>query len=393
MPRQSAQETRKLVAFVATVLVGVVAAWFANRTVRDRESADSPVGFEQLFAALTRLNHDPAHLSMTMGPSTVDERRLRHANARIRGAVDVLVLGQSDADHMSQTFFRDDVRFYNGFISNSFFTYQCEVFDDLVAAHGVPRLVLYDVRSSFLLNTGAEPFNDTPPADTAWWAGPLFRTGKAPHGPIYADLDSLLSLQQSELTLKWVGRQFETKHPPMEIDVDTGAPYLTVDKNLASTGHRWLADGSRVYPREVNGVLVPRGQAHIEEATGDRKLNVARLKPLEASLRGLVDQGATVIVYSPPLQPRVFEDGTQAPLLREAGARLREITTRVGVDYCDLSMDAEATGCVAADHYDELHISRHCNKMVIRKLATGCAPRAEKVLRGVIAPSILTDPL
>ena len=43
-PPQSAHQTRKLLAFVAVVITGVIVLWQANRAVRDREAALEAVG-------------------------------------------------------------------------------------------------------------------------------------------------------------------------------------------------------------------------------------------------------------------------------------------------------------------------------------------------------------
>ncbi len=86
-------------------------------------------------------------------------------------------------------------------------------------------------------------------------------------------------------------------------DPDTGAPFLAVDRSRPSSSNRWLADGSRVYPGEVNAVLVPRGQGRPEEATGARRVSDVRIQVLEAYVRRLMASGVTLILCAPPLRP------------------------------------------------------------------------------------------
>ena len=393
MPQQSKRQTRQLVFFWAIVLGALAVIFVVNRRVRDRGASLSEDGTELLRGALRRLAANPDTLSMTMGPGTQNERQLRHANASLVGRVDVLALGQSDADHMSQAFFGNGVRFYNGFISNSFFAYQYEVFEDVVEATGVPQLVLLDVSSGYMLQSGDEPAFDLPASDPLWWAGAPYRAGKAKNPAWYNDIDSLLSLQQTELTLRSLRPMLvapaNAAHSS-EPDVDTGAPFLDVARTATSNVHRWLADGSRVYPGEVDGVLVPRGQPRVEVATGDRHFNAARLPVLEAMVSRLRNAGAEVVMYSPPLQPLVFADGTQTPLVLDAESDLRVVASRAGVDYCGLGMEAASVGCRPSDFYDELHISRQCDQMVIRKLASGCAAKSAALLRRLTA-AVFTD--
>lgn len=384
----------KLAAF-STFVVGSLASIFTiNRRVRDREAALTDSSNVALRDALRRLAAGRDALAMTMGPDTRNERQLRHVNASIIGPIDVLVLGQSDADHMSQTSFADGVRFYNGFISNSYFTYQYEVFDDIVTASGAPRVVLLDLRSGYMLSDGDEPPFDAPANDPRWWAGAPYRLGLAALTPWYRDVDSLLSLQQTMLSIEalWAQHLARGAAPHAgEPDVDTGAPFLDVAAHAKSGVHRWLADGSRVYPGEVDGVLVPRGQGRVEEARGPRRVNTARLPILESMLRKLQSTGTEVVAYSPPLQPRVFEDPTQAPLVLGAESVLREASARAGVDYCGLGTEARRVGCDPQDFYDELHVSRHCDARVLHELATGCTPRVRKLLHGLLSQSTLAD--
>jgi hypothetical protein len=404
MAKLDPAQKKKLLVFVALVVTAVLALWRVNRTVRDREAALSDGGNEQLRSGLERVARAPKKLALTMNPGTPGERQLRHVNAYIVGKVDVLALGQSDADHMSQTFFPENVHFYNAFLSNSYFAYQYEAFRDLVNAQGVPSLVLFDVRSGLILVAGVEPTWDPADAKTkenVWWAGPPFHYGKATAPPWYTEVDSLLSLQQTELTLQSLRAQVRPAAPGKDgakrvttsdgADVDTGAPFQVVAANAISSMHRWLFDGSRVYPGEHDGILVPRNQVRVEEASGDRHVNEERIARVDEYLRRMLESGTTIIMYSPPLQRRVFEDPKQAPSIRASGERLRAMAEKNGVDYCDLSLEADSVGCTASDFYDELHISRHCNQRIIKKLATDCAPRAGKKLRALLLPSILAD--
>jgi hypothetical protein len=403
MAKLDPAQKKKLLVFVALVVTAVLALWRVNRTVRDREAALSDGGNDQLRSALERVARDPKKLALTMYPGTPGERQLRHVNAHIVGKVDVVVIGQSDADHMSQAFFPENVHFYNAFLSNSYLAYQYEAFRDLVDAQGVPSLVLVDVRSGLILLAGPEPTWDS--NENVWWAGPPFHRGKAAAPSWYTEVDSLLSLQQTELTLKSLRAQMRPGAAGKDgagggaaggaagdgADVDTGAPFRVVAANATSSMHRWLFDGSRVYPGEHQGTLVPRNQVRVEEASGDRHVNEGRIAAVDEYLRRMLESGTTIIMYSPPLQPRVFNDPRQAPSIRASGERLRAMAEKNGVDYCDLSFEADAVGCTVTDFYDELHISRHCNQRIIKKLATDCAPRAGKKLRALVLPSILAD--
>ena len=64
-------------------------------------------------------------------------------------------------------------------------------------------------------------------------------------------------------------------------------------------------------------------------------------------------------MYSPPLQPRVFEDAKQGPAIGASGARLRAVAEKYGVDYCDLSLQATSVGCRPGDFYDEVAFLPH----------------------------------
>jgi len=392
MPPQSPQETKKLIAFVSVVAGAVGAILAANVAIRDRTSAFAEGAGTPRRDGLERLAANPNRCAMTMLPSPDNERPMRHVNAGIIGKVDVLELGQSDADHMSGLFFKDDVRFYNGFVSNSYFVYHYEVFSDVMAAHGAPRLVLYDVRAAYILMDGREPEWDTPKEDSVWWGFPPFHLGKAKPPPWYKDIPSLLSLAQTQLTLTWVGHQLPHRAVPAdsaETEEDNGDQFRCVAKEKPSRMYRWLADGSRIYAGEVNGVLAPAGQIRLENGAPDRRPNDQRLRGLDYVLGRLQEDGATVIVYSPPLHPVAFEDRLELPSVRAAAARIRAIADRRGVDYCDLTTEADAIGCKPGDFADEHHISRHCNQRVVRELALRCAPRAGAMLKAMLTDDTL----
>jgi hypothetical protein len=388
MPAQTASQIRKLVVFVTLVVALLAAIWHANRTTRDQSAAQTSSGSAQLREALQRLAHLPDRASLTMNPGPVNERQLRHVNAPLVGKVDVLVLGQSDADHMSQTFFRKGVRFYNGFLSNSFFAYHFEVFDDIVRAGGVPRLVLYDARCLTLVKEGDEPGYDTPPQDPIWWAGAPFRHKAQPQPPWYRDLDSLLSLQQTELTLQTWQDERQARQTVADLDKDTGASFRVVDRHVTSKVHRWLADGSRVYPGELDGVLSTRGSVRIEDAQGERKLNPQRAAMLEAFVRRMAATGTTVVLYSPPIDPRALTPGLSLQMAG-AGRAAAQVANRLGVDYCDLTLQAREIGCQDNDFYDQTHLSRACNRGIVHKLVSRCAPKTQQLLRDLVAPDVL----
>jgi hypothetical protein len=400
MPPQPPDQTRKLASFIAIVVVLLGVTWSTNRKIRDRDASLSGTDNAPLHRALERLSRYPTELAMTMIPGTANERAMRHMNAPIIGPVDVLALGQSDADHMSQAFFQSDVRFYNGWISISSLVHRLEVFDDIVAAHGAPKLVLFDVRSGSILSDHAEP--DTEPdygtaADDPSWRGmPPFRYGNAAPLPWYRwyrDADSLLSLQQTERTLLWFASHVRDGRAPSVDqavpDADTGSPFRDVALGAKSTMYRWLADGSRVCPGEVSGVLPPP-PADFFLDRGDRHPNESRLKVLESVTRAMLAAGSRVMMYSPPMSPRVFADGgAQAGHVLEARARVIAIAERLGVDYCDATLDAGALHCDEDDFSDETHISRRCNEHIVKRLASGCAPRDGAMLKRMLRRSVL----
>jgi hypothetical protein len=388
MPPLAPEPTKKLRVFVAIVLGVLCLLLAANVTVHDRSSILTEGAGTPLRAGLERLARNPTICGMTMQPSPDKERPMRHANAGIIGKSDVLVLGQSDADHMSGTFFKDGVAFYNGFVSNSYYVLQYEVFVDLVAAHGAPKLVLFDARSGFVLRPFPEPGWDSPPRDDPiWWGFPPFHLGRAKPLPWYRDIPSLLSLAQTELTLTWAEHQLPQRAEPSgtgAVETDNGAQFRCVPVTQKSKMNRWLADGSRMYEDELGGVLTPRGAVHIDDSVGNRQVNDTRLVGLEFVLGRIQKEGSTVIVYAPPINPIAFDDARNAPALRAAGARIKAVTEHLGIDYCDLTADATRLGCASGDFADELHISRHCNARVVRQLALGCAPRAGGMLKELL---------
>jgi hypothetical protein len=88
----------------------------------------------------------------------------------------------------------------------------------------------------------------------------------------------------------------------------------------------------------------------------------------------------------------VLEDPKQRGYMAVLSAKLHAMATRQGVDYCDLATQWSAIGCTKEDFYDEIHISRHCNEMVVRRLATGCAPKAGPKLAKMLRPEVLAGP-
>jgi hypothetical protein len=154
--------------------------------------------------------------------------------------------------------------------------------------------------------------------------------------------------------------------------------------------YRWLADGSRVYPGEVAGVVVPRGQARVDEAVGNRRPSPQHVAGIGEYLDLMRKTGTTVIGYTPPLSPRVWKDHPdQLAVVRAIDAPVRAMFDSRGLDYCDLGTEAAALGCTLADYYDEIHLSRGCNARIVRRLASGCAPRAGAALRAKLAPELL----
>jgi hypothetical protein len=389
MPPLGREDVRKLRLFVA-VVVGLLAVILAaNVAVHDRTSLLVEGAGTPMRAGLERLAANPTVCAMTMLPSPDKERPMRHANAALVGKLDVLVLGQSDADHMSKTFFKDSVAFYNGFVSNSYYVLEYEVFEDLVALHGAPKLVLFDARSGFVLRPFPEPGWDSPPKDDPiWWGFPPFHLGRPKPPPWYKDIPSLLSLAQTELTLTWLSNQLPARTPPSSgagaAQTDNGDQFRCVPITQKSKMNRWLADGSRVYEDELDGVLVSRGAVHIDDSVGKREVNDSRLVGLEFVLSHIQQEGSTIIVYAPPINPVAFDDPRNAPALRAAAARIKGVTDRLGIDYCDLTAAAATIGCTASDFADELHVSRHCDARVVRQLALGCAPRAGGMLKEML---------
>ena len=128
-----------------------------------------------LATSLAEVARSSDRLALRFTPGPQSERMLKHLQVPVRGPVDVLVLGQSDADHVSERFFRGGVRFYNGFLSSACFAYQWEVFDQIVASGTAPAIVLWDVTSEYMLKPGVDPPLDAPPTDPVWFAGPPLR--------------------------------------------------------------------------------------------------------------------------------------------------------------------------------------------------------------------------
>jgi hypothetical protein len=381
--------TRKLVVFLGVVLGSLTLIALVNRTVNDQASALSAEGNAKLLEALERLHGDPDRLSMAMIANCGQERSLRRVNSHIIDPPDVVVLGQSDADHMSGEFFRDDVRFYNSFISNSYFAYHYEALEELLE-RGTPKLVLYDVRSGYLLKEGDEPDYAVPADDPVWWCGAP-KTTKLPSFSI-AELESLLSVAQTQLTVEtfWRGTRWGNVHTRAgELEEETYEQYRVALAARPWWMDRWLADGSRVYLLEHDAIIVPRGQQSPEEQQGERRLNEPRLKMLETYVRKMSSRVPALILYSPPVGPAVLEDGSQQVYIREFDERVKQMATRLHLDYCDLSLQGSAIDCKPEDFFDEIHFSRRCNGKVLQRLATGCAPIAGDVLAKLLKPSAL----
>jgi hypothetical protein len=392
MPPQSPDETKKLLWFTGVVTGSLAIILAANVAVRSRTSSFSEGAGTPRRAGLERLWANPTKCAMTMFPSPDNERPMRHVNAGIIGPVDLLVLGQSDADHMSHTFFKDSVRFYNGFISNSYFVLEYEAFLDIVNAHGAPKLVLFDARSGFILHDSPEPAWDTPPESPLWWGFPPFHSGKAAPLPWYRDIPSLLSLAQTDLTLTWLAHQLPLapKAPDTgATEEDNGQQFRCVDVTRKSPMYRWLADGSRVYANEVLGVLAPPDAIHVSEAVGDRHVTESRYPQLDWVFQKILAAGSKIIVYSPPIHPASYADGRQRAAITLADAGIRKIAEKNGLDYCDLVFEAESLGCGKEDFADELHHSRACDRRVVKRLVNGCAPRLGGMLREMVAPATL----
>jgi hypothetical protein len=379
--------TRKLVIFLAVVFSWCAGIFVMNETLNARESAFSAAGSAELRAGLEKVHANPGRLGMTMDPQCIPERELRKVNSRIIDPPDVVELGMSDADHMSGTFFRDDVRFYNSFISNSFYAYQYEAFEELLDK-GAPKLVLDDVRSGYLMYEGPEPAYDAPPDDPVWWCG-VPHSNLAPTRTL-GDVASLLSLNQTESSLATLLRWARQSRSGGAEEADDGEQYRAVLASPPSKMNRWLADGSRVYVGEHDGVLVPRGQERVEEQRGERRVNESRLAMLETYIKRIAHEVPDVILYSPPVSYTVLEDPRQPGYMAELSAKLHAMAARQGVDYCDLSTRWSAIGCTREDFYDEIHLSRHCNERVVRALATGCAPKAGPKLAKMLRPEVLS---
>jgi hypothetical protein len=386
MARQTLAATLKLVVFVTLVTACSVATLVVNRGVRDRESALSNAGHAELRTALEKLVRDPAHLSMTMKSNCGDERVLRRIFSQMVEPPDILLLGQSDGDHMSGTFFRDGVRFYNSFISNSFFAYHYEAFEDVVS-RGTPALLLYDVRSGYLLKEGPEPAYDAPKDDKDWWYGAP--NSYAPPRLTLDEVESLLSLSQTVSSGETLWRRWKDSKEALGEQVDDGAPYRVVSAEHPSQMDRWLADGSRVYAKEDNAIIVPRGQERVDEQTGERHVNTARLRMLAGYLGRIHERVSDIVVYSPPVAPTVLEDPTQAASFVEFDERMREVASELKLEFCDFASKWKEIGCLESDFYDEQHSSRHCNRQVLHELVSGCAPRLGPKLRAMVKSEIV----
>jgi len=391
--QENATSKKKLVAFVGLVVVACAAIVYLNRHVATRESVDDPEERTKLAAALGRLVSEPKLHAIKLTPGAAAERVLRHLHVPLLSAVDVLVLGQSDADHLSSELFRDDVHFYNGFISNSFFAYQYEVYESLSSRGVTPQVVLWDVRSGYVLQQGegpAEPPFEAPSSDARWFAGPPFRGGVTQVSlPIWSQMDSLLSLRQTQHSLVVLStpRSAET--------AGKTAPALSgfelVPRWPVATVHRWLADGTRVYPGELDGRLAPRAQPapNVTEAVGRRIVRTAEAEAFGAYVARVVAAGSRVIAYAPPIHPLSYADPAQRLPLAAFDEKMKAVLGAQHVDFCNLTTEATRIGCQDADFYDELHISRACNEKVLRSLVSGCAPLAEGVLRPLVKRALL----
>ena len=390
MTVQAPQKTRKLAFLVGAVILSCVAIATANHGVSQQESASDPDAMKNLDHALAAMTKEPAKWSVTFNPGPAGERTLRRLHVPRVLAADVLVLGQSDADHMSGTFFREEVKFYNGFISNSYFEYQWEVFDQFVQLGTTPRIVLWDVRSGYILQRGTEPTEDAKPTDAVWFAGPPFQRGQqGTSSAWWTQIDSLLSLRQTEHTFDvLVGKR----------GAGTGrwaaslSAFELVAKDNVSASYRWIADGSRVYPNEDRAGIKPRHpKLRLEEPVGRRKVQDQKAQMLAVYLDRILASGARLIVYAPPIHPASYDDPAQLPPLGEYAAKIRAITEPRKIDFCDLTTKAKDIGCTVADFYDELHLSRNCNERVVRELVSGCAPLAGGVLRATVSRQVLAN--
>lgn len=381
----------KLAAFVALVVAACGAICGTNHYVSSKEAVDDPESRQKLDVALTSLVKQPRELAIQLVPGPAGERLLRHQHEPHLTAVDVLVLGQSDADHMSAEFFRDDVHFYNGFISNSYFAYQYEVYDALSVRGITPALVLWDVRSGFILQgdgTGCEPPLEGAESDPAWFAGPPFRSGVArTTAPWWTQFDSLLSLRQTEHSIEALtAKKAATKPGDESMAV---APFELVPRAGPSSAYRWLADGSRVYPGEVDGKLPPRvAKVPLTEPLGQRKVRPLQAKRFGEYVSRIVKAGSRVIAYAPPIHPDSYADPAQKGPIEAFSAEMQSVLRERNVDFCDFTLEATKLGCGDQDFKDELHLSRACNESIVRALATRAA-LGRDTLRGLVTRKIL----
>lgn len=373
--RLDAPGLHRMVAFIAIVCSSTGGLLVLNQHVKLRTSGAETGG--ELYGRLEALVREPLQWGLTMVPETRNERTLRWTWApALPTPLDVVVLGQSDADHMSATFFREPRRFYNGFVSSSHFAYQWEVLDALLRRGNVPKIVLWDVRSGEMLESHVDPAFDGPADAPGFFAGPLFLHGAPPVPRWYDDVPSLLSLAQTSFTLATLWKDVRAGRAAVQAGADDGKPFVLLPAASASTSHRWLSDGSRVYPAEVDGKLVPRGQPGLEEARGERVLNEESLLRLDELLGKAEKAGVSVIVYAPPLSPLAAESPSQQAAYAAFDARTRAVVEKRGVDFCNLTARARTIGCTADDDfYDELHLGRRCDARVVHELVSGCAPR------------------
>ena len=389
--RLDAPGLHRAVAFVAIVCAATGGLLALNQRVKVRTTGSDTSS--DLFAPLSALAREPLRYGLTMVPDARAERRLRWTWAPILPAgLDVVVLGQSDADHMSATFFRKPERFYNGFVSSAHFAYQWEVLDALLRRANVPKMILWDVRSGEMLEPHIDPPYDGPADAPGFFAGPLFVRG-APSVPRwYDDLPSLLSLAQTKFTLTALWNESGFRRRSVQIGADDGKPFVLLPAGVASTSHRWLSDGSRVYPAEVNGKLVPRRQPGLEEARGERVVNEASIERFDDMLGKAEKAGIPVIVYAPPLRPLAADSPSQQGAYAAFEAQTRAVTEKHGVDFCNLTKRANDIGCADEGFYDELHVGRPCDARVLHELVSGCAPRLGEVLRAYVTTEIASAP-
>ena len=370
----------RMFAFVALVCACTVGIGYENYRIKLREQ-DSESG-KAIRDELEKLVREPFKWSFTAVPGPHIERVMRAEWAHVLPArVDVMVVGMSDADHMSGTSFKEPSHFYNGFVSNSLYAYQWEVLDYVMKYANAPKLVLFDVRAGRVLAQHPEPAYEDPPGDSGWWAGPPLFHGSVARPAWYKDIPSLLSLAQTEFTFRTLVSDFKARRQSVTVGTDDEESYVLLPANKPSVSHRWLSDGTRVYPGEVDGQVVPRGQGAPEEARGVRTVNDPSVVMLDVYLAKLAAAGIKVIVYATPISAAALEDTTQLPTYAEFDRRIREVTERRGVDFCDLTTRGPQIGCTVEDYYDEVHMGRHCNERILHELITGCAPRVGPELR------------